>query len=57
MKIKVEVEIDPKAYEEAYYLHADEVKTDAQVHLKNLLEDKIIQLGYASKNLMKELSE
>ena len=54
MKINVEVEIDPESYALEYSLSPDEVKGDAQVHLKDLLEGKLVQLGYASKELMRE---
>ena len=54
MKIRVTVEIDPKAYAEEYQIDLDEVKGDAQAHLKDLLEGKLVQLGYASKKLMEE---
>tara|TARA_X000000950_G_scaffold289016_1_gene409102 strand:- start:2553 stop:2789 length:237 start_codon:yes stop_codon:yes gene_type:complete len=54
MKINVEVEIDPDSYALEYSLSPDEVKGDAQAHLKDLLEGKLVQLGYASKELMGE---
>jgi hypothetical protein len=54
MQIKITVEIDEEAYAEEYGLLPDQVKADAQVHLKDLLEGKLIELHYASKKLMKE---
>ena len=41
MKINVEVEIDPDSYALEYSLSPDEVKGDAQAHLKDLLEGNI----------------
>jgi hypothetical protein len=54
MKIQITVEIDEEAYAEEYSLDPSQVKADAQVHLKDLLEGKLIELHYASKKLMKE---
>jgi len=54
MQIKITVEIDEEAYAEQYSLDPSQVKADAQVHLKDLLEGKLIELHYASKKLMKE---
>ena len=54
MKIPIEVEIDEEAYAEEYGLPPDQVRADAEIHLKDLLEGKLIQLGYASKEMMEE---
>ena len=54
MKIKIEVEIDEQVYAEEYGLPPEKVRADAQNHLKDLLEGKLIQLGYASKEMMEE---